>query len=173
MTSGRTSLRSRSRAERALKFRPEQMFHPVVEAWFRARFASPTPVQTAAWPAIATGQDVLLTAPTGSGKTLAAFLWCLDGLCREAIAGSLEDRTYVLYVTPLKALSNDVKRNLEDPLAEILATAHQLGERPQPLRAAVRTGDTSMQERRQAARKPPHILVTTPESLFILLTSES
>src|SRR3954462_5375855 len=112
------------------------MFHPVVEAWFRGRFPAPTPVQEAAWPAIATGKDVLLTAPTGSGKTLAAFLWCLDELHREALAGTLEDRTYVVYVTPLKALSNDVQRNLQDPLAEILATAHQLGEQVQPMRAA-------------------------------------
>ena len=149
------------------------MFHPVVEQWFERRFARPTPVQEQAWPAIATGQDVLLTAPTGSGKTLAAFLFCLDRLAREAMAGTLEDRTHVLYVTPLKALSNDVKRNLEDPLAEILAAAVEAGHAALPLRAAVRTGDTPLEERRAVAKKPPHILVTTPESLFILLTSES
>src|SRR5262245_20957247 len=126
------------------------MFHPVIETWFRRRFATPTAVQSRAWPAIATGENVLLTAPTGSGKTLAAFLWCLDQLTREAIAGQLEDRTYVLYVTPLKALSNDVKRNLEDPLAEIVAAAKEEGHLALPLRAAVRTGDTTMKERRDA-----------------------
>ena len=150
------------------------MFHPVVASWFQRRFARPTPVQERAWPAIATGDNVLLTAPTGSGKTLAAFLYCLDQLARKAIAtGGLGDHTYVLYVTPLKALSNDVKRNLEDPLAEIVEAARQAGHAALPVRAAVRTGDTPMEERRALARKPAHILVTTPESLFILLTSES
>src|SRR5687768_3792615 len=147
------------------------MFHPVVAAWFERRFARPTPVQEQAWPAIASGQDVLLTAPTGSGKTLAAFLAALDSLTRQAIAGTLEDTTQILYVTPLKALSNDVSRNLEEPLAEIMAAVSAAGHKPVPLRAAVRTGDTPMGERRQVAKKPPHILVTTPESLFILLTS--
>ncbi len=149
------------------------MFHPIVATWFERRFVRPTPVQTQAWPAIARGGDVLLTAPTGSGKTLAAFLYCLDALAREAIDGSLTDRTQVLYVTPLKALSNDVKRNLEDPLAEIVAAAREAGHPALPLRSAVRTGDTTLPERRAAVRQPPHILVTTPESLFILLTSES
>jgi ATP-dependent helicase Lhr and Lhr-like helicase len=149
------------------------MFHPVTETWFRRRFAAPTPVQAQAWPVIATGQDVLLTAPTGSGKTLAAFLACLDDLLRRAVAGALPDQTHVLYVTPLKALSNDVKRNLEDPLAELVALAGEMGHAALPLRAAVRTGDTTMQERREVARRPPHVLVTTPESFFILLTSES
>ena len=130
-------------------------------------------MQERAWPAIASGDNVLLTAPTGSGKTLAAFLYCLDQLARRAIEGALTDQTQVVYVTPLKALSNDVKRNLEDPLAEILAAAKQDGHAALPLRAAVRTGDTSMEERRAVAKRPPHILVTTPESLFILLTSES
>jgi ATP-dependent Lhr-like helicase len=149
------------------------MFHPVIARWFETRFARPTPVQERAWPAIASGDNVLLTAPTGSGKTLAAFLYCLDQLARRAIEGALTDQTQVVYVTPLKALSNDVKRNLEDPLAEILAAAKQDGHAALPLRAAVRTGDTSMEERRAVAKRPPHILVTTPESLFILLTSES
>jgi ATP-dependent helicase Lhr and Lhr-like helicase len=149
------------------------MFHPVVASWFERRFARPTPVQEQAWPAIAGGGNVLLTAPTGSGKTLAAFLYYLDQLTREAMAGTLGDHTHVVYVTPLKALSNDVKRNLEDPLAEIVAAARDAGFPTLPLRAAVRTGDTPLAERREAARRPPHILVTTPESLFILLTSES
>src|SRR5215471_18455914 len=95
------------------------MFHPVVETWFQRRFRAPTPAQVRAWPAIAGGRDTLITAPTGSGKTLAAFLACLDRLVRRSLERTLEDRTYVLYVSPLKALSNDVKRNLEDPLAEI------------------------------------------------------
>ena len=99
------------------------MFHPVVDQWFRARYAAPTPVQTQAWPLIAGGHDVLLTAPTGSGKTLAAFLACLDRLFREALDGRLEDRTAILYVSPLKALSNDVRRNLDEPLAELAAAA--------------------------------------------------
>jgi ATP-dependent Lhr-like helicase len=149
------------------------MFHPVVTSWFERRFARPTAVQALAWPEIARGGDVLLTAPTGSGKTLAAFLFCLDQLARKAMAGTLADETHVLYVTPLKALSNDVKRNLEDPLAEIVASAREAGHPALPLRSAVRTGDTTLPERRAAVRHPPHILVTTPESLFILLTSES
>ncbi len=149
------------------------MFHPVVEAWFRGRFAAPTPVQTQAWPVIAAGRDALVTAPTGSGKTLAAFLASLDRLTRRALDGTLEDKTSVLYISPLKALSNDVRRNLEEPLAGINATAAAQGLTSLPLRAAVRTGDTTMKERREAVKKPPHILVTTPESLYILLTSES
>jgi ATP-dependent helicase Lhr and Lhr-like helicase len=149
------------------------MFHPVLETWFRRRFAGPTPAQEGAWPVIAAGGDALITAPTGSGKTLAAFLACLDRLIRDALDGKLEDRTYVLYVSPLKALSNDVRRNLEEPLAELEAVAVELGYRPLGIRTAVRTGDTSMKERREVAKRPPHVLVTTPESMFILLTSES
>jgi ATP-dependent Lhr-like helicase len=149
------------------------MFHPVVETWFRRRFAAPTAAQTGAWPIIAAGRDVLITAPTGSGKTLAAFLACLDRLVRRSIEGGLEDRTYVLYVSPLKALSNDVRRNLEEPLAELETVAQELGYPKLGLRTAVRTGDTTMKERREVAKRPPHVLVTTPESLYILLTSES
>src|SRR3954451_17627436 len=103
------------------------MFHPVLETWFQRRFAGATPAQTGAWPAIAAGQDTLITAPTGSGKTLAAFLACLDRLVRRSIEGTLEDRTYVLYVSPHKALSNDVRRNLEERLAEIEQVAAELG----------------------------------------------
>src|SRR5262249_43087027 len=103
------------------------MFHPVLEAWFRRRFSGPTPAQEGAWPAIAGGRDTLITAPTGAGKTLAAFLACLDRLVRRALDGTLEDRTYVLYVSPLKALSNDVRRNLEEPLAEIEQVAQEMG----------------------------------------------
>ncbi len=151
------------------------MFHPVVAEWVRRRFGGPTPAQAQAWPLIAGGRDVLVTAPTGSGKTLAAFLWALDRLVREAIAagGALPDRTSVLYVSPLKALSNDVRRNLEQPLAEIRELAVELGHPAPEVRTAVRTGDTTARERRETTRRPPHVLVTTPESLFILLTSES
>jgi ATP-dependent Lhr-like helicase len=151
------------------------MFHPVVATWLERRFGAPTPAQERAWPLIAAGQDVLVTAPTGSGKTLAAFLWALDRLVGEAIAagGPLPDRTSVLYVSPLKALSNDVRRNLEEPLGELRALAVELGYPAPDVRTAVRTGDTTARERREAARRPPHVLVTTPESLFILLTSES
>ena len=149
------------------------MFHPLVDAWFRRRFAEPTPVQALGWPAIAQGQDVLLTAPTGSGKTLAAFLYCLDALVRKSADGALGDRTEIVYVSPLKALSNDIRRNLEEPLGELAAVAAEMGLRPPAIRTAVRTGDTSAAERRQGAKRPPHVLVTTPESLYILLTSES
>jgi len=149
------------------------MFHQVVTAWFGRRFAEPTPVQLEGWPVIAGGQDVLLTAPTGSGKTLAAFLHCLDALVRKAADGSLEDRTEVVYVSPLRALSNDIRRNLEEPLGELRSLAADMGVRLLDIRTAVRTGDTSAAERRQGAKRPPHVLVTTPESLYILLTSES
>jgi ATP-dependent Lhr-like helicase len=149
------------------------MFHPAVDVWFRRRFAEPTPVQALGWPAIAAGRDVLLTAPTGSGKTLAAFLYCLDALVRKACAGGLEDRTEIVYVSPLKALSNDIRRNLEEPLGELAAVAAGMGFRALDIRTAVRTGDTSATERRQGAKRPPHVLVTTPESLYILLTSDS
>jgi ATP-dependent helicase Lhr and Lhr-like helicase len=149
------------------------MFHPVVDAWFRRRFAEPTPVQARGWPAIADGRDVLLAAPTGSGKTLAAFLYCLDALVRKSADDALEDRTEIVYVSPLKALSNDIRRNLEEPLGELAAVAAEMGIRAPAIRTAVRTGDTSAAERRQGAKRPPHVLVTTPESLYILLTSES
>jgi ATP-dependent helicase Lhr and Lhr-like helicase len=149
------------------------MFHPVVDAWFRRRFTEPTPVQARGWPAIADGRDVLLAAPTGSGKTLAAFLYCLDALVRKAAAGALPDRTEIVYVSPLKALSNDIRRNLEEPLGELALVAAEMGSHAPAIRTAVRTGDTTATERRQSAKRPPHVLVTTPESLYILLTSES
>ena len=117
------------------------MFHPVVATWLERRFGAPTPAQAQAWPLIAAGKDVLCTAPTGSGKTLAAFLWALDRLVAEAIAagGELPDRTTVLYVSPLKALSNDIRRNLEDPLAELRVLATELGFPAPGVRTAVRT----------------------------------
>jgi ATP-dependent Lhr-like helicase len=148
-------------------------FHPVIAEWFRRRFETPTDPQAAAWPAIAAGADTLVAAPTGSGKTLAAFLWCLDLLFRRGLEDRLADATAVLYVSPLKALGNDVRKNLEEPLAEIAALARERGLEPPAIRVAVRSGDTPGRERRAQAKRPPHILVTTPESLFILLASES
>ena len=123
------------------------------------------------WPAIRSGTDVLIAAPTGSGKTLAAFLTCIDGLFKQSIDGSLGDSTQVLYVSPLKALSNDVQKNLQQPLAEITEAAIEAGLLAQPIRVTVRTGDTPMADRQQMLRKPPHILITTPESLYLLLTA--
>jgi len=147
-------------------------FDPLVREWFEARFASATEPQLRGWVEIAAGHDTLVCAPTGSGKTLAAFLICLNRLVREARAGTLEDATQVVYVSPLKALSNDVQKNLDKPLAEIRELAARRGVELQPIRTAVRTGDTPMAERQKMGRKPPHVLVTTPESLYILLTAE-
>jgi ATP-dependent Lhr-like helicase len=147
-------------------------FDALVEKWFTQRFGSPTEPQALGWPEIASGHDTLISAPTGSGKTLAAFLICLDRLVRAARAQDLPDATQVVYVSPLKALSNDVHRNLEVPLGEIATLAKREGISLMPIRTAVRTGDTPVIERAQMLRKPPHILVTTPESLFILLTAE-
>jgi ATP-dependent helicase Lhr and Lhr-like helicase len=147
-------------------------FDPIVQRWFTGRFGAPTEPQILGWPEIAGGHDTLISSPTGSGKTLAAFLICLDRLVRAARAQILADETQVIYVSPLKALSNDVHRNLEIPLAEIARLAEHEGIPLQQIRTAVRTGDTPMPERTRMLRKPPHILVTTPESLFILLTAE-
>ncbi|MBI4478063.1 MAG: DEAD/DEAH box helicase, partial [Acidobacteria bacterium] len=146
-------------------------FHPLVSQWFASRFPKATEVQLRAWAAIQSGRDALISAPTGSGKTLAAFLGGLDRLVHAAAAGSLTDAVDVLYISPLKALSTDVRRNLSVPLAEISALAGQRGASLQEIRAMVRTGDTSPQEREKMRRQPPHVLVTTPESLFILLTA--
>jgi ATP-dependent Lhr-like helicase len=146
--------------------------HPLVQEWFAGRFGSPTEPQEQGWPPILAGKSTLICAPTGSGKTLAAFLACIDHLIRKALGGVLQNRTEVLYVSPLKALSNDIRRNLEVPLSEITALAGQRGLLMPPIRAAVRTGDTLPPERRAMLKQPPHILVTTPESLYILLTAE-
>jgi ATP-dependent helicase Lhr and Lhr-like helicase len=151
---------------------PLSAFDPLIQRWFADHFASPTQPQMLGWPEIAAGRDTLISAPTGSGKTLAAFLMCLDRLVRAARNQTLPDQTQVVYVSPLKALSNDVHRNLELPLAQIAALARQEGVSLMPIRTSVRTGDTPMLERAQMLKKPPHILVTTPESLFILLTAE-
>ena len=147
-------------------------FDPLIAEWFTRKFGSPTEPQIAGWREIATGRDVLISAPTGSGKTLAAFLICLDSLVRAAQDHSLASETQVVYVSPLKALSNDVHRNLETPLAEIAALAAERGVPLAEIRTAVRTGDTPAAQRERMSKKPPHILVTTPESLYILLTAE-
>jgi len=149
-------------------------FHPLVARWFRERFAQPTPPQRAGWPAIAAGRDTLIAAPTGAGKTLAAFLVCIDDLIQRGAsdASALERGIDVLYVSPLKALSNDVARNLETPLSELAALAASEGTALPAIRIAVRTGDTPAAERAKMRKTPPNILVTTPESLFILLSAE-
>src|SRR2546421_4161223 len=151
-------------------------FHPAIQKWFAERFSAPSRVQELGWPAIAearsgTGHDVLLCAPTGSGKTLAAFMWAIDRLVAEAERGELLDQISVLYVSPLKALANDIRINLEEPLAGVHAAAMREGLELAAIRAGLRTGDTPVGERAAMLRRPPHILVTTPESLFILLSS--
>ncbi|HEY3852741.1 MAG TPA: DEAD/DEAH box helicase, partial [Steroidobacteraceae bacterium] len=148
-------------------------FHPAVAAWFTRTFDAPTPAQVAAWPAIQSGQDVLVAAPTGSGKTFAAFLAAIDQLVKEGLAGGLPDETRIVYVSPLKALSNDIHRNLEAPLQGIGEELAAMGLPEVPIRSVVRTGDTPQTERARMRRTAPHIVVTTPESLYILLTSES
>jgi ATP-dependent helicase Lhr and Lhr-like helicase len=146
--------------------------HPLVAEWFTAKFGTPTEPQELGWPHILSGRTTLISAPTGSGKTLAAFLACIDRLVRKALAGELQDRTEVLYISPLKALGNDIQKNLEVPLGEILQMAGERGLLMPQIRTAVRTGDTLAPERRAMLKCPPHILVTTPESLYILLTAE-
>src|SRR5437870_5739465 len=149
-----------------------QSFHPIIRHWFQERFRAPTDAQRLGWPAILSRQDTLIAAPTGSGKTLTAFLASLDRLLRLALAGELLDQTYVVYVSPLRALSNDIQRNLQGPLAELLELARQTHANCQEIRALVRTGDTPAKERQQMVRRPPHILVTTPESLYLILTGK-
>jgi ATP-dependent Lhr-like helicase len=147
-------------------------FHAAVATWFRERFGVPTEAQTRGWAEIASGRDTLIMAPTGSGKTLAAFLAGIDGLVRRAVGGELDDVTRILYVSPLKALGADVERNLDAPLRGIEATAMRLGVMVPPIRTALRTGDTSQTDRARIVRRPPHVLITTPESMYLLLTSE-
>src|SRR5438874_1402702 len=157
------------------------LFHPAVARWFKKSFAAPTEAQKAAWPAIKEGRHVLIAAPTGSGKTLAAFLAAIDGLVRQGLGQGLDDgieaplpdETQIVYVSPLKALSNDIQRNLERPLAGITTELRAQGLPDVEIRTWVRTGDTPPGERDRMRRRPPHILVTTPESLYILLGSES
>src|SRR4051794_24292162 len=145
--------------------------HPIVQEWFLSRFGTPTEPQIAGWPHILAGRTTLIAAPTGSGKTLAAFLACIDQLVRKALNGELRDCTEVVYVSPLKALGNDIQKNLDGPLGEIMQLAGERGILLPQIRTAVRTGDTLAQERIKMLRLPPHILVTTPESLYILLTA--
>src|SRR5438552_3051325 len=148
-------------------------FHPLVAEWFQTKFGTPTEPQLRGWPAIQSGQHALICAPTGSGKTLAAFLAALDKLFTEGTEADLPHETRVLYVSPLRALSNDIRKNLQEPLNEIRALLRQKTGRDVDVRVQVRTGDTSAAERQAIAKKPPHILVTTPESFYLLLTSES
>jgi ATP-dependent Lhr-like helicase len=149
------------------------LFHPAVAAWFDRSFAAPTAAQAEAWPAIQAGRHVLIAAPTGSGKTLAAFLAAIDALVRQGMEGRLPDETQIVYVSPLKALSNDIKKNLEAPLAGVREALRTQGLPDVEIRSWVRTGDTPPAERDRMRRSPPHIVVTTPESLYILLGSES
>ncbi len=147
-------------------------FHPLIARWFTERFREPTAPQTAGWAAIARGEHTLIAAPTGSGKTLAAFLWSLDRLVAGASSPGFADETAVVYVSPLRALGNDVQRNLTEPLAEIRRMAAAEGVALPEIRVAVRSGDTPARDRARMTRRPPHILITTPESLYILLTAE-
>ena len=148
-------------------------FHPAVARWLEQTFGSPTEPQLRGWPAIQSGRHVLISAPTGSGKTLAAFLASLDTLFREGLKAELPDETQIVYISPLKALSNDIRKNLQEPLAEIRALLQEMEGREIDIRAEVRTGDTTAAQRQALIKKQPHILVTTPESLYLLLTSES
>ena len=148
-------------------------FHPAVASWFRRTYAAPTEAQIQAWPAISSGNNALIAAPTGSGKTLAAFLAAIDALIRLGVRGDLRDEIHVVYVSPLKALSNDIQKNLDEPLAGIRKELFESGLPDVDIRTVVRTGDTPQADRSRMRRKPPHILVTTPESLYILLTSAS
>lgn len=149
------------------------LFHPTLQSWFEKNFDQPTQVQTQSWDSIQKGQHTLLAAPTGSGKTLAAFLSAIDSLIKEGLECGLEDETRVLYISPLKALSNDIQINLQQPLQGVRDALLEHGLHNVDIRAWVRTGDTTQAERAKAIRTPPHILVTTPESIYILLTSES
>ncbi|HXQ20870.1 MAG TPA: DEAD/DEAH box helicase [Candidatus Acidoferrales bacterium] len=147
-------------------------FHPLVARWFAERFGEPTAPQVEGWRHIAAGSDTLIAAPTGSGKTLAAFLWAINRLIEAATNGHVKDRTSVVYVSPLKALANDIQKNLQQPLAEIQQLAADSGVALPEIRVMVRSGDTPAHERQMMVRRPPHILITTPESFYILLTAE-
>src|SRR6266511_2648339 len=147
-------------------------FHPLVRGWFTETFGEPTAPQRDGWPQIASGKHTLIAAPTGSGKTLAAFLWAINGLIERALKGTLDEKTYIVYISPLKALGNDIERNLQAPLRAIRERAAREGIELPEIRVAVRSGDTPASDRSRMLRKPPHILITTPESLFILLTAE-
>src|SRR5262245_35459089 len=152
---------------------PPDLFHPAVADWFSRHFPEATPAQAQAWPAIKAGEHTLIAAPTGSGKTLAAFLAAIDGLVRQGLEGRLTEATQIIYVSPLKALSNDIQKKLEAPIAGIRAALKERGLPDVEINTWVRTGDTPSSERAKMAKKPPHIVVTTPESFYILLGSES
>jgi ATP-dependent Lhr-like helicase len=147
-------------------------FHPAVSTWFERELGTATPPQVEGWPAIRQGHHTLIASPTGSGKTLAAFLCAIDDLVRRGLDGELEDKVGILYISPLKALSNDVEKNLQRPLEGIRGALEELGYDDVDIRTAVRTGDTPSYQRTKMVKKPPHIFVTTPESLYILLTSD-
>ncbi|UCF89889.1 MAG: DEAD/DEAH box helicase, partial [Desulfobacterales bacterium] len=154
-------------------------FHPVVVRWFKKKFGRPSPAQEKGWPSIAAGNNTLILAPTGSGKTLAAFLWSLDELLRRSLPEESPQSAapdpmgvHTLYISPLKALNNDIYINLQTPLREIRAAAQRCGIKPFPIRVAVRTGDTPAHVRQSMLRQPPHILITTPESFYLILTSQ-
>src|SRR4030095_2388130 len=149
-----------------------EYFHPAVRSWFLRQFSSPTEPQARAWPAIKRGEHTLIAAPTGSGKTLAAFLSAIDDLVWKAVEGKLGDETQVVYVSPLKALSNDIQINLQEPLRGIQQNLEAMGIGGIEIRTLVRTGDTPARERTARTTKPPHITVTTPESFYMLWTSE-
>src|SRR3990167_1922648 len=151
---------------------PLDLSLPAVRDWFTEAFGEPTRPQAEGWPHIAAGQHTLIIAPTGSGKTLAAFLWGIDALCRASRERQLDDRVHLVYVSPLKALNNDIEKNLRAPLQGIRDKATAAGEPLPEIRVAVRTGDTLAHVRQAMVRRPPHILITTPESLYLLLTSE-
>ena len=146
--------------------------HPLIREWFMQKLGLPTQPQQEGWPSILSNKTTLISAPTGSGKTLAAFLIGIDYLVRKSLEGQLGDKTEVIYISPLKALSNDIHKNLAEPLIEIAALAKSKGLKLDEIRVAVRTGDTLPRERQAMLKKPPHILVTTPESFYILLTAE-
>jgi ATP-dependent Lhr-like helicase len=148
-------------------------FSPATRAWFEGAFAVPTQAQAQAWRAISKGEDTLVVAPTGSGKTLSAFLWAIDRLAAAPPPADPKQRCRVLYISPLKALAVDIERNLRSPLTGIRQAAHRLGLPEPDIAVGVRTGDTATEDRRKLASKPPDILITTPESLFLLLTSQA
>src|SRR5205814_9294175 len=146
-------------------------FHPLVRDWFRETLGAPSAPQQQGWPVIAQGEHTLILAPTGTGKTLAVFLWELNALIREGLDAPLANAIHLLYVSPLKALNNDIQRNLEGPLADLQQRFGAAGERFPEIRVAVRTGDTPASARARMIRQSPHVLITTPEPLHIMLTS--
>src|ERR1041384_3412150 len=150
---------------------PLASFHPLVARWFKEELGDPSAPQREGWPAVGSGDDTLILAPTGTGKTLAAFLWELNQLIVDGLAAPLGNAVQILYVSPLKALNNDVQKNLEAPLGQLAQRFTEAGERFPEIRVAVRTGDTPAAARARMLRKAPHILITTPQSLHIMLTS--